>query len=58
MPSMTPQLLPLHPYRVTTAAGTFDVMAATMAAAIDQANYLAGTPRPPAVLSCLRQGDW
>ena len=55
---MTPQLLPLHPYRVTTTAGVFDVMAATVAAAIDQANYLAGTPRPPAVLSCLRQGDW
>ena len=55
MPSMTPQL---YPYRVTTTAGTFDVMAATAATAIDQAHYLAGTSKPPTVLSCLRQGDW
>ena len=48
----------LYPYRVTTTAGTFDVMATTAAKAIDQANYLAGTPWPPAILSCLRQGDW
>ena len=47
----------LYPYRVTTTAGTFDVMAATVAKAIDQAIYLAGHPRPT-ILSCLRQGDW
>ena len=51
-------LAPLYPYRVTTTIGTHDVMARNPAHAISQANYLAGTSRPPAVLSCLRMGDW
>jgi hypothetical protein len=48
----------LYCYRVTTKAGTFDVMAATPAKAINQAWYLANTRRPPVVISCLQMGEW
>ena len=48
--------LPLRPWRVTTTAGTVEVMAATLADAIRAGLELTG-PRS-ILLSCLQAGDW
>ena len=48
--------LPLRPWRVTTTAGTVEVMATTLADAIRAGLELTG-PRST-LLSCLQAGDW